>query len=85
MTLTLGTPEITAFLDHLAVELPTRNQALDTILFFYKRALQRDVPALDGLERAQGPEHLEPPARLLGAWRHDSGLRSFGVVSPLDR
>ena len=43
----LGEPEVSAFLSHLASErnvAATRNQALATFLFLYKRGLGRDMP-----------------------------------------
>jgi integron integrase len=59
---TLGAPEITAFLNHLAVErhtsASTQNQALCALLFLYRRVLDLPMPDLHGLERAQRPEHL---------------------------
>ncbi|MEO7329973.1 MAG: phage integrase N-terminal SAM-like domain-containing protein [Minicystis sp.] len=58
----LGPPEITAFLNHLAVErrtsASTQNQALCAIVFLYKRVLGLEIPALEGVERARRPEHL---------------------------
>ena len=92
---TLGAAELTAFLNHLAVDrrtsASTQNQALCAILFLYKRVLDLDMPTLDGLERAQRPEHLptvlsrrdalavldqlEPPFRLIGELLYGSGLR----------
>ncbi len=70
----MGAPEMTAFLNHLAVQrrvsASTQNQALCALVFLYRRVLGLEMPGLEGLERARGPEHL--PAVL-------------GVVSPLDR
>jgi integron integrase len=58
----LGGPEITAFLNHLAVERrtssSTQNQALCAILSLYRRVLDLPMPDLHGLERAHRPEHL---------------------------
>ncbi len=58
----LGGPEITAFLNHLAVErhaaASTQNQALCAVLFLYRRVLDLPMPELHGLERARRPEHL---------------------------
>ena len=58
----LGAAELTAFLNHLAVDrrtsASTQNQALCAILFLCKRVLDLDMPTLDGLERAQRPGHL---------------------------
>ncbi len=91
----LEAAELTAFLNHLAVErstsASTQNQALCAILFLYRRVLELELPAQDGLDRAQRPEHLptvlgrkdalavidrlEPPFRLIGELLHGSGLR----------
>lgn len=58
----LGAPEITAFLNHLAVErrtsASTQNQALCALLFLYRRVLDLPMPDLHGLERAHRPVHL---------------------------
>jgi len=72
---TLGEPEVTAFLNHLAVErkvaAATQNQALSALLFLYKEVLGRNLAWLDGLVRARRPPRLpvvltrEEVARLL--------------------
>ncbi len=92
---TLEPAELTAFLNHLAVarstSASTQNQALCAILFLYRRVLELELPALEGLDRAQRPEHLptvlgrkdalavierlEPPFRLIGELLYGSGLR----------
>jgi len=58
----LGAPELTAFLNDLAVRrrssASTQNQALCALVFLYRRVLELDLPALAGLERAQRPVHL---------------------------
>ncbi|MBI5517106.1 MAG: integron integrase [Deltaproteobacteria bacterium] len=58
----LGAPEITAFLNDLAVRrrtaASTQNQALCALVFLYRKVLELKVPALDGLERARRPAHL---------------------------
>ena len=58
----MGAAEITAFLNHLAVErrtsASTQNQALCALLFLYRRVLDLPIPDLHGLERAHRPEHL---------------------------
>jgi len=58
----LGAPELTAFLNHLAVDrhtsASTQNQALCALLFLYGRVLDIPMPDLHGLERARRPEHL---------------------------
>jgi integrase len=58
----LGAAEITAFLNHLAVErrasASTQNQALCAVVFLYRRVFDLPMPELDGLTRARRPEHL---------------------------
>jgi integron integrase len=58
----MGPGEITAFLSHLAVDgrvaASTQNQALNAIVFLYRRVLGLDVPALTELVRARGPKRL---------------------------
>jgi len=58
----LGADEVTAFLNHLAVDrhtsASTQNQALCAIVFLYRRVLAVDMPRLAGLERARRPHHL---------------------------
>lgn len=57
----MGAPEATAFLNHLAVQRRisafTQNQAL-CALVLYRRVLGLEMPALEGLERVQCPDHL---------------------------
>lgn len=59
---TLGEPELSAFLSHLAVErnvaAATQNQALAALLFLYKQVLGRDLAWLDGMVRAKRPVRL---------------------------
>ena len=91
----LGPPAIESFLNHLAVEehvaASTQNQALNAIVFLYRRVLLRDVPQLDALVRARKPrrlpvvltvtevravlERLEGPTRLVAGLLYGSGLR----------
>jgi len=58
----LGAPEITAFLNHLAVDAhvaaSTQNQALSALVFLYRHVLGADDFALDELVRAQRPKRL---------------------------
>lgn len=58
----MGSPEITAFLNHLAVDLhvaaSTQNQALNAIVFLYRHVLGIDALALDELVRARRPKRL---------------------------
>ena len=48
----MGEAEVTAFLNHLAVDrhvaAATQNQALSAILFLYRQVLGRELPWLDG-------------------------------------
>jgi hypothetical protein len=58
----MGAAEVTAFLNDLAVHrrasASTQNQALCALVFLYRKVLELEMPALDGLERAQRPQHL---------------------------
>jgi site-specific recombinase XerD len=58
----LGATEVTAFLNHLALErdvaAATQNQALSALLFLYKEVLAMPLPWLEGLERAKRPARL---------------------------
>lgn len=58
----LGPEAIVAFLNDLAVEqhvaASTQNQALNAIVFLYRRVLDRDVPELERLVRARRPKRL---------------------------
>lgn len=59
---TLGPPDITTFLTHLAVDLKvsasSQNQALQALLFLYREVLQIDLPMLDRIVRADKPRRL---------------------------
>jgi integron integrase len=58
----MGAPEVTAFLNDLAVRrrvaASTQNQALCALVFLYRKVLELEVPVLEGLERARRPHHL---------------------------
>jgi integron integrase len=58
----MGEPEITAFLNYLAVNrkvaASTQNQALSAILFLYNKVLKNDIEHLDNLVRAKRPLKL---------------------------
>lgn len=58
----MGTEEVTAFLNDLAVTrrtaASTQNQALCALLFLYKRVLELEMPRLEAIDRARRPEHL---------------------------
>jgi integron integrase len=59
---TLGEPEVTAFLSHLAtdrnVAAATQNQALAALLFLYKQVLGRELGWFDDLVRAKRPVRM---------------------------
>ena len=58
----LGAPALEAFLTHLAVEgkvsAATQNQALQALLFLYRRVLSVDLPWLENVTRASRPQRL---------------------------
>jgi site-specific recombinase XerD len=60
--LTLGPTHVEAFLSHLAVShkvsSSTQNQALNALLFLYRRVLEVDLPCLRGVVRAKKPARL---------------------------
>ncbi|MGI9333047.1 MAG: integron integrase, partial [Gammaproteobacteria bacterium] len=57
-----GEPEVEAFLTHLAVEgkvaASTQNQALNAILFLYRKVLDRELDWLANVRRAKRPARL---------------------------
>ena len=63
----MGAAEVTAFLNDLAVRrhtsASTQNQALCALVFLYRRVLEMEVSALEGLQRARRPDHLPPSSR----------------------
>jgi integron integrase len=58
----MGSPEVEAFLSHLAVEgkvaASTQNLALSALLFLYKDVLDVDLPWLKDVTRAKRPQRL---------------------------
>ena len=58
----MGEMEITAFLNHLAVErnvaAATQNQALSALLFLYRDVLERKLAWLDQIQHAKKPVRL---------------------------
>lgn len=58
----MGAAEVTAYLNHLAVErevsASTQNQALSALLFLYKEVLGTELPWLDELTRAKRSKYL---------------------------
>lgn len=97
----MGAAEVTAFLNDLAVRrrtsASTQNQALCALVFLSRKVLEIEMPALEGLERAQRPHHLptvlsrrdvlalldrlEAPFRLLGELLYGAGLRLHESLS----
>lgn len=59
---TLGAPEITDFLTHLArqrhVSASTQNQALSALLFLYREVLDIKLPWLDSIKFAKRPQYI---------------------------
>lgn len=59
---TMGATEVTAYLNHLAVDravsASTQNQALSALLFLYGQVLDQDLPWLADLTRAKRSKHL---------------------------
>ena len=60
--LAMAEPEVTAFLNHLAVDrrvaAATQNQALSALLFLYQEVLERKLAWLEQLERVKRPARL---------------------------
>ena len=60
--LEMGAPEIGQFLSHLAtqreVSASTQRQALAALLFLYQKALEVEIPWVDGIVRAKQPQRL---------------------------
>jgi len=58
----MGSPELTAFLSHLAgrghVAASTQNQALSALLFLYQKVLEVELPWLNDVVRAKRPKRL---------------------------
>lgn len=58
----MGAAEVTAYLNHLAVErevsASTQNQALSALLFMYKEVLGCELPWLNDVTRAKRSKHL---------------------------
>ena len=91
----MGAVEVESFLTHLAVEqrvsASTQNQALGSILFFYREVLNQDLPWIENVVRARRSTHLpvvlarrevqallaqiEPQFHLIGQLLYGSGLR----------
>lgn len=60
--LSMGEPEVTSFLSHLAsdrnVAAATQAQALAALLFLYRHVLRVDLPWVEGFVRARRPKRL---------------------------
>lgn len=60
--LEMGAPEVGQFLSHLATErqvsASTQRQALAALLFLYQKALEVELPWVDGIVRAKQPQRL---------------------------
>ena len=60
--LEMGEPQIRAFISDLAskqqVSASTQTVALSALLFLYRDVLKKDLPFIDGIERAKRPERL---------------------------
>ncbi len=58
----MGTPEVNAFLSHLAVREPvcasTQTQALSALVFLYRNVLGLEIGLLEGVVRAKRPARL---------------------------
>jgi integron integrase len=58
----IGSPEVEAFLSHLAVarnvSASTQNLALSAVLFLYREVLGKELPWLDNVTRAKKPQRL---------------------------
>jgi len=58
----MGAAEVSRYLTSLAVEgnvaASTQNQALSALLFLYRNVLEQDLPWLDNVVRAKGPQRL---------------------------
>lgn len=96
----MGAPEINAFLSHLAVDqnvaASTQNQALNALVFLYKRVLNADVGDLGKVVRAKKPKrlpvvlsveetasllgHLEGTRRLMAELLYGTGMRIIEVL-----
>jgi site-specific recombinase XerD len=77
----MGTPEIEAFLTHLAIEgevsASTQNQALNAILFLYRHVLQQELDRRIDAIRAKRPTRLPvvlSPEEARAIIQHTSGI-----------
>lgn len=67
----MGAAEVTAYLNHLAVDrevsASTQNQALSALLFLYKEVLGTELPWLDDLTRAKRSKHIPAHREIIAA------------------
>ncbi len=97
----LGHDELIQFLDHLAAErrvaASTQNQALNSIIFLYRKVLEMDIEGKREFVRARRPkrlpnvlsqrevrrllEQLRPPFCLMAELLYGSGLRLAECLS----
>ena len=77
----MGASEISRFLSYLATEkhaaASTQNQALNALVFLYKKVLQKEVGELGPAERAKKPERLPTVMS-----RGESGMPSCPCIGP---
>ncbi|MEA2176668.1 MAG: hypothetical protein QOD00_4260, partial [Blastocatellia bacterium] len=98
--LEMGVEEIRAYLSHLVTEgkvsASTQNQALAALLFLYREVLDRELPWIEGVERARQPRrvptvltrqevqgifsHLSGVQHLMASLLYGSGLRVMECV-----
>ncbi len=82
----MGEPEITAFLNYLAVNrkvsASTQNQALSAILFLYNEVLKKDIDHIDDVIHAKRP--LKLPVVFSREEVKNILMQLEGVKSPLD-
>jgi integron integrase len=83
----MGATEVNSFLTYLAVSrkvaASTQNQALNALLFLYRRVLGRDLDALAGLVRAKRSFHIPTvlsPTEISAILRHLSGPPYLAVA-----
>jgi integron integrase len=96
----IGVDEIRQYLSHLAtqghVAASTQNVALSALLFLYREVLGKELPFIDGIERAKRPlrvptvltrdevsrvlEHLSGAHHLMASLLYGAGLRLMECV-----
>jgi integron integrase len=78
----MGVEEIRQYLSHLAiagqVSASTQNQALSALLFLYRQVLNRELPFIDGIERAKRPQRVPTvltPQEVSRVFSHLAGVQ----------